>query len=93
MITKLKTKQTENNIVGKYDFKKSRLIAGICPDCKHIVMYREQFDLFECSNKDCFFIANKHGVVICNNQMKTKAEKENRIQKDINLTTNNSLSI
>lgn len=68
-------------IVGRkkfkqYDFKKENLIAGSCPECLHPVTFHEQHDLYKCTNKECYFMANKNGVMVYSTEMRKKGKKE-----------------
>ena len=60
-----------------YDYlRKDCLIAGACPDCMHVVTYKQTTERFECRNPECFFLANKDGFKIFSTEMKNKGIKQ-----------------
>lgn len=68
-------------IVGKYkvkqyDFDKTKIIAGSCPDCIHVVAYHPDLKLFRCRNIECSLTANEDGFVIFSNKLRKQGLKK-----------------
>ena len=75
------TRLVKEIIVGKYkvkqyNFSKTQIIAGSCPDCIHVVAYHPDFKIFRCRNIECGLIANDDGYVIYSNKMRQQGIKK-----------------
>ena len=92
MIAKLsknlkKEKQTYN-FQKSYNFDKTSGFAGVCPDCGGIVEFRMYFQEFNCTNKNCAFVANADGVRVWDSKMRDKNLKKLQEESDYRIKNN-----
>ena len=84
MINRLTKKMKEEKC--KYNFNTSGF-AGVCPDCGHVLEYRSYFQEFNCTGKDCAFVANINGERVWDNEKRDenlkKLEEESERQRRI----------
>ena len=67
---KLKNEKQKCNFEKAYNFEKTSGIAGVCPDCGSIVEFRMYFQEYNCTNKNCAFVADINGVRVWDNKMR-----------------------
>lgn len=88
MIAKL-TKKLKNE-KQTYKFNTTGCFAGVCPDCGHVLEYRSYFQEFNCTGKDCAFVANINGERVWDNKKreenlkKLEEESEYRLRNNLN---------
>ena len=87
MIAKLTKKLKEEK--QTYNFQKSSGFAGVCPDCGHVLEYRSYFQEFNCTGKDCAFVADKNGNRVWDNQKRDENLK--RLQEESDYKIKNDL--
>ena len=86
---KLRNEKQNYNYVKAYNFDKTSGVAGVCPDCGGIVEFRMYFQEFNCTNKNCAFVANADGVRVWDNKMRDKNLK--KLQEESDYKVQNSL--
>lgn len=69
----------KNQEFKQYQLNKTKLIAGSCPECMHVVTFYDDRQQFRCTNKECCFIANSDGIMIYSTEMKNKGIKKTLI--------------
>ena len=87
MIAKLAKKLEKEK--QTYNFQKSSGFAGVCPDCGHVLEYRSYFQEFNCTGKDCAFVADKNGNRVWDNQKRDENLK--KLQKESGYGIKNNL--
>ena len=66
-------------------------VAGVCPDCGHIVEFRSYFQEFNCTGSNCAFVANINGERVWDNKKREEnlkkfeqeAERERKIENEV----------
>ena len=64
----------------KYNFKQAG-IAGLCPDCGHVVEFKSYFQEFYCTDSNCAFVANINGERVWDN--KKREENLKKIKEEM----------
>ena len=89
MIAKLAKKLEKEK--QTYQFNTTGGFAGVCPDCGHVLEYRSYFQEFNCTGKDCAFVANVDGVRVWDNKMRDENLK--KLQEESNYKIKNGLDL
>jgi len=66
-------------------------IAGVCPDCGHILEYRSYFQEYNCTASDCAFVADRNGNRVWDN--KKRDENLKRLQEESDYKIKNGLDL
>ena len=91
-LTKKLKREKQNSYFEKaYNFEKTSGFAGVCPDCGGIVEFRMYFQEFNCTNKNCAFVANINGERVWDN--KKRDENLKRLQEESDYKIKNGLDI
>lgn len=69
MIPTLTKKLKQEKIKEKFKFKRTNGIAGCCPDCGGVVYFNYFIVRYECTNKDCVFMADEEGFRLTDNSV------------------------
>lgn len=72
-------------------FNATGCFAGVCPDCGQVLEYRSYFQEFNCTAKDCAFVADKNGNRVWDNEKRDENLK--RLQEESDYKIKNGLDL
>ena len=86
MIAKL-TKKLEKEKQNR-KFNTTGDFSEVCPDCGHVLEYRSYFQEFNCTGKDCAFVANINGERMWDNEKRDENLKKLQEESDYKIKNN-----